>query len=178
MSANQLAERYAQALWLLAEKQAVERRCAEELKAFDALIERTRALHDCLTNPTVPVKAKQAILDTLGAPVLHPLTRNFVGVLVGNRREALLTRISQVLEAKLDEAEGRVKVQVASALPLAEAEAADCRRRLEQWLNKKVQLQVRIAPELLVGITIRIGDRLIDGSGRGQLALLRQVLSA
>ncbi|MBI2441143.1 MAG: ATP synthase F1 subunit delta [Lentisphaerae bacterium] len=177
MSANQLAERYGRALWLLAEQQAQPHNCVEELKGLAALIERTPELRDCLDNPTIPVNAKQAVLDKIAAPWLQPLTRNFVSLLLRNRRAALLAKIAQVLEAKRDAAEGLLKVQVASALPMAAAEETDLQRRLSRWLNKKVQLQVTQMPELLVGIIIRVGDHLIDGSGRGQIARLREVLS-
>ena len=178
MSANELAKRYGQALLTLAAEQSIQRQVADELKALVALIGRERLLKDCLANPTIPVPAKQAILDQIMAPVFNPLTRNFVGLLVRNRRAALLAEIVQYLEARLDAAEGRVAVRVESALPMSDADRADFMRRLTQWLNKKVALEIAVVPELLAGITIRIGDRLIDGSCRGQLTRMRQVLMA
>jgi len=178
VSANELAKRYGQALLTLAEEQSIQRQVADELKALVALIGRERLLKDCLANPTIPVTAKQAILDQIMAPEFNPLTRDFVGLLVRNRRAALLAELVQFLEARLDEEEGRVKVKVESALPMTDADQADFLRRLTQWLNKKVVLEIAVVPELLAGITIRIGDRLIDGSCRGQLTRMRQVLMA
>lgn len=178
MSAIQLAQRYGQALWDLAARQEQCPRVVEDLQALVALQDRAPELKACLDNPTIPVRAKQAVLDALAGSVLHPLSRNFVSLLIRSRRGALLPVISQVLEAKRDEAEGQVKVRVESALPLAEAAQADLRRALAQWLRKKIQLQITVAPELLVGLTIQVGDRLIDGSGLGQLRQLRQVLMA
>lgn len=178
MSANELAKRYGQALLTLAEEQSIQRQVADEMKALAALIGREPTLKACLANPTVPVAAKQAVLDELMAPACCLLTRNFVGLLVRNRRAALLAKIVQFLEARLDEKEGRVKVRVESALPMTEASRADFMRRISQWLNKKVELEITVVPELLAGITIRIGDRLVDGSCRGQLTRMRQVLMA
>ena len=178
MSANELAKRYGQALLTLAAEQSIQRQVADELKALVALIGRERHLKDCLANPTLPVAAKQAILDEIMTPVFNPLTRDFVGLLVRNRRAALLAELVQFLEARLDEEEGRVEVRVESALPMTDADQADFLRRLTQWLNKKVALEIAVVPELLAGITIRIGDRLIDGSCRGQLTRMRQVLMA
>lgn len=178
MSANELAKRYGQALLTLAAEQFIQRQVADELKALVALIGREPALKACLANPTLPVAAKQAILDQIMAPVCSPLTRNFVGLLVRNRRAALLAELVQFLEARLDEEEGRVEVRVESALPMTDADQADFMHRLTQWLNKKVELEIAVVPELLAGITIRIGDRLIDGSCRGQLMRMRQVLMA
>jgi len=178
VSANELAKRYSLALLPLAEAQSIQRQVTDELKALVALIGREPMLKACLANPTIPVVAKQAILDQIMAPVFNPLTRDFVGRLVRNRRAALLAEIVQFLEARLDEEEGRVEVRVESALPMTDADQADFLRRLTQWLNKKVALEIAVVPELLAGITIRIGDRLVDGSCRGQLTRMRQVLMA
>lgn len=178
MSANELAQRYGQALLTLAAERTLQRQVADELKALVALIGRERQLKDCLANPTIPAPAKQAILEEIMAPVFNPLTRHFVGLLVRNRRAALLAELVQFLDARLDEEDGRVAVKVESALPMTIDDQADFLRRLAQWLNKKVELEVAVVPELLIGMTIRIGDRLIDGSCRGQLTRMRQVLMA
>jgi len=178
VSATDLAERYGQALLMLAEEQAIHRRVVDELNALLALIAREPQLKACLDNPTIPVPAKQAILDELMAPTCCLLTRNFVGLLVRNRREALLADVAWVLEAKLREEEGLVEVQLESALPMPDADQTDFMRRISQYLNKKVELKIKVVPELLAGIMIRIGDRLIDGSCRGQLTRMRQVLMA
>ena len=176
MSVNELAKRYGQALLTLATAQTIQRQVADELKALVALIGREKLLKDCLANPTIPVTAKQAILDEIMMPVFNQLTRDFVGLLVRNRRVALLAELVQFLKARLDEEEGRVEVRVESALPMTDADQADFLRRLTQWLNKKVALEIAVVPELLAGITIRIGDRLVDGSCRGQLTRMRQVM--
>lgn len=178
MSAKDLAQRYGQALLMLAEQQSVHHRVVDELNALVALIGREPMLKTCLANPTFPVAVKQAILDELMAPVCCRLTRDFVGLLVRARREDVLAEVAQVLDARLREAEGRVKVLVASALPMTDSDQADFVRRIAQWLDKKVELEARVAPELVAGITIQVGDHLIDASCRGQLARMRQILMA
>ncbi|MDD5677552.1 MAG: ATP synthase F1 subunit delta [Kiritimatiellae bacterium] len=176
MNANNLAERYGYALLALAEEQGIHHRVVVELNALLALIAREPQLKACLNNPTIPVPAKQAILDELMAPECCLLTRNFVGLLIRNRRETLLADVAWVLEARLREDEGLIAVKLMSALPMTDSDQADFVRRLSQWLNKKVELEIKVMPELLAGIMIRIGDHLIDGSCRGQLIRMRQVL--
>lgn len=178
MSANELAKRYGQALWTLATERAVQRQVTDELDALAGLIGRDQLLHACLADPTVPLGAKQSILGEMMIPEFNQLTRRFIGLLVEKRRVSLLTAIVRFLAANLDKQDGRYKVSVASALPLADAERLDLLRRLTQWLNKKVEMEITVVPELIAGITIRIGDCLIDGSCRGHLARMRQVLMA
>jgi len=178
VSATDLAQRYGQALLTLAGEQNVQRRAVDELDALRALIARSPPLKACLDNPAIPVPAKQAILDELMAPACCALARNFVALLVGSRRDALLAEIVQFLQAKLDEQAGRVKVQLQSALAMTAADRAAVADRIARWLHKEVELEITVAPELLAGIMIRIGDRLVDGSCRGQLARIRQVMMA
>lgn len=178
MSSNELAKRYGQALLTLAEASSIRRQVAADLKALVTSIGNNCALKECLANPTVPVVAKQAILDQIIAAGFSPLARNFVGLLARNRRVALLAEIVRFLETRLDAEDELVAVRVESALPMTDADRDDFVRRLAQWLNKKVELEMAVVPELLAGITIRIGDRLIDGSCRGQLTRMRQVLMA
>lgn len=163
---------------MLAEEQAIHHQVVDELNALLALIVREPQLKACLDNPTIPVPAKQAILDEIMTPAFSPLTRDFIGLLIRNRREAILAEIVRVLQAKLDEKEGLVEVHLESALPMTGADQADFISRISQWLNKKVELEIKVVPELLAGIMIRIGDRLIDGSCRGQLTRMRQKLMA
>lgn len=176
MSANDLAQRYGLALLMLAEKQSVQHRVADELNALVALIGREPMLKSCLANPTFPTAVKQAILDELMAPAFCRLTRDFIGLLVRARREDVLAEVAQVLETRLREADGLVKVLVESAWPMTDSDQADFTRRIARWLDKKVELEARVAPELVAGITIQIGDHLIDASCRGQLARMRQLL--
>ncbi len=178
MSANELAKRYGQALLALAEAQLIQRQITDELTSLLNLIGREKQLKDCLANPTIPLVAKQAILEKIMAPSFNVLTKNFIGLLVKNRRVAVLEDVVQFLESSLATQENRVKVRVECALPMNDGEKADFVRRLTQWLDKKVELDIKVVPELLAGITIRIGDRLIDGSCRGQLTRMRQVLMA
>jgi F-type H+-transporting ATPase subunit delta len=178
VSANELAGRYALALLGAAEAQGVAAQVTAELGALAGLMARQAPLRDCLANPAVPAGVKAAVLDDILAPAALPLTRAFVALLAGSRREALLPAIDRALEAARREAAGIVKARVESALPLAEADQADVRRRLAQWLDKQVELEVAVVPDLIAGFTVRVGDRLVDASCRGLLARLRQALTA
>lgn len=67
-----------------------------------------------------------------------------------------------------------VRVDVASANSLSEADVHRLQEVLSLLLNKTVKLELTVDPSLIGGAMVRFGDHLIDGSLRGQLAKLRE----
>jgi F-type H+-transporting ATPase subunit delta len=63
-----------------------------------------------------------------------------------------------------------------SATELTADEVRALTQRLEQSTGGRIALQVDVDPDLLGGIVVRVGDRMIDGSVRGRLERLRNQL--
>jgi len=66
--------------------------------------------------------------------------------------------------------------QVISALPLREEEKSRVQAELLQNLGKDAVIRFSVDPNILGGIIIRVGDRVIDGSVASQLADLKQTM--
>jgi len=77
----------------------------------------------------------------------------------------------------LDESLGRVHAEVTSAVSLSVAQQARLQEILGEMLQKKVVLEVKVDPEIMGGIVVRVGDQVIDGSVRMRLLGLRQRLA-
>ncbi len=78
----------------------------------------------------------------------------------------------------MDRENGVVVANVTSALPLEPADLAAVAARVEAASGGRVEVKAAVDPELIGGLTVRIGDRLIDASVRGGLARLRASLVA
>lgn len=63
---------------------------------------------------------------------------------------------------------------VTSALPLTEEEQTTIRRDLLKSLDKDAEVVFKVDPNILGGLVVQVGDRVIDGSVSGQLDGLRQ----
>jgi F-type H+-transporting ATPase subunit delta len=103
---------------------------------------------------------------------------NFVRVLAENDRLGLLPEIRSQYEALRNEHEGVVEAQVHSAFELTEAQVADLVRRLESKTGRKVRATVQVDKELIAGVKVVLGDKVIDGSARAHLAALETALKA
>jgi F-type H+-transporting ATPase subunit b len=72
--------------------------------------------------------------------------------------------------------DGGQQAEVTSALPLTESEQEAIRGAVTEKLGESAMVQFRVDPEILGGLVMRIGDRVVDGSVSGRLADLRQNL--
>jgi len=102
--------------------------------------------------------------------------QRFVLLLLDRSRIVLLPAIARAYQAMADDHVGRVRAQVTSAEPLTQVALDRVRRSLEQRTGKKVVMETAVDPELIGGLVARVGDLVLDGSVRTQLADLRTKL--
>ncbi len=103
---------------------------------------------------------------------------NFVRVLAENGRLGLLREIHAQFEALKNEREGVIEAEVQSAFELTDAQVADLVQRLEKKTGRKVRTRVQVDKELIGGVKVLLGDKVIDGSARAQLGALETALKA
>lgn len=103
--------------------------------------------------------------------------RNFLKVLIDFGRFALLPEIAAQYEFLRREAEGRLRVNVESAMPVSDEEAARLTERLKTRFGREVELEINVDASLIGGAVIRAGDQVIDGSVRGRLEQLGRQLA-
>jgi len=102
---------------------------------------------------------------------------NLVRVLAENRRLEVLPEIRVQYERLRDEREGTIEAAIASAFPLADAQRTALVAELERHTGRRVKAAVTVDPALIAGVRIAIGDKVIDGSARSQLAALGAALT-
>ncbi|HEY4409437.1 MAG TPA: ATP synthase F1 subunit delta [Acidimicrobiia bacterium] len=121
---------------------------------------------------------KRRIINTaFGGKVGRPVL-GLLNVLVEKRREALFDEIVTQFDTMLDRHEGRLQVQVTSARKLDDDVAAALRSAIERRTNKTVVLQERVDPEVIGGLKVNVGDRVVDGTMRRTLQDMRRTLTA
>ena len=103
---------------------------------------------------------------------------NFVRVLAENGRLGLLPEIHEQFDALRNEREGVIEAEVVSAFELSKPQLADLVERLEKKTGKKVKAKVELDKELIGGVKVVMGDKVIDGSARAQLGALETALKA
>jgi len=178
MRETTIARNYAGALLALARK-------ADDLQAWGRMIddvanavERDDRLRRFLEAPQISAQQKNEVLAKAFEDRAPRLFLRYLQRLVMNRRQMLIPEIANEYRDLVDEVEGRVHAQVTVAKPVDEAERAEIGRYLSKTLGKPVVPQVRVNPNILGGVIVRVGDRVMDGSVRRRLGILRSRMIA
>jgi F-type H+-transporting ATPase subunit delta len=150
-----------------------------QLAAVAALLAESQELRIALSTPAIQTSRKHAVmaklLERLGT---SELIRNFIYVVIGHRRIAILSDIRDAFELQLDERRGFVRAEVTSAVPLAAPMSAGLESRLSNLTGKRIRMRFDVDPALIGGVVARIGSTVYDGSVRGELRELGKKLAA
>ncbi|MBL8232997.1 MAG: ATP synthase F1 subunit delta [Bryobacterales bacterium] len=150
----------------------------EQLKALESTIQGSHDLRNVLSSPAVPMSKKGALVNRICEMLgMDRLVRNFVYIVVRNRRSALLALIRTSFESALDERTGLVKAEVSSAAPLSGDAQAALEAQLANMTGKRVRCHYSVDHALIGGVVASIGSKIYDGSVRGQLEALRRKLT-
>jgi F-type H+-transporting ATPase subunit delta len=124
-------------------------------------------------SPAVPFAERRAAVEQLLAKLISPMALNLALLLAQRGRFGILPELSAEYDALVRKSRGIVAATVTTPAPLPKEELAQVRARVEKLAGAKVELTTATDPALLGGLTIRIGDKLIDASVQGRLERLR-----
>ncbi|QKE38758.1 F0F1 ATP synthase subunit delta [Ferrovum myxofaciens] len=163
-----IARPYAEALFRRAQETGMAAQWSEHLAWLTSLVENEQ-FAGVISDPRLTrEQLVQFILGLSGTP-LDSEAQNLLIILAENHRLGALPAIARQYEGLRHEHEGILDAQITSAYPLNEGQVQQLMSRLEKRLGKEVRVHVVVDSALLGGISITIGDRVIDGSVRARL---------
>jgi len=172
-----ISRRYARALFGLGEELADPATLLEDLGSFTDEVAESDELTRVLFTPVHPRSERRGVVRELAERLgIRDEVRAFIMILIDESRVRLLPEIRESLAQLVEEAAGRMTGQVTSARPLSKGQLEAIRTALSRRLGAEVQLETRVDPELIGGVIARVGDLLLDGSVRTQLAALGESL--
>lgn len=127
-----------------------------------------------LTNPTIPTGRRMEVFSD-GA--LDSETANLVKLLIESNRVDEIDGITEEFDRLADDAAGRVRATVTTAVELESADRDRVAAQLSKQLGKKVTMRAQVDPRILGGLKVQYGDRLIDASVATRLQQLRRRLT-
>lgn len=141
------------------------------------LIHSSADLQKVLASPLISVtKQTAAVMAVLQSARVSALLGNFVGVVLKNRRGAALAAFLQATLDEIARRDGRVEADVQVASPINDIQQKKLADMIAKWSGGKVNLNIKVTPEVLGGMKIRVGSIQIDDSVAGKLERLRQNL--
>lgn len=165
-----LSGRYATALFDLAREQKSLDAVAASLASVKTGLAESADLRTLTTTPMIDrASATRTITAVAGAMSLDSLTTNFLGVLAHNRRLSVLPAIIRDFTKLTARSRGEITAEVTSAHPLDDAQQAALKAKLRAGLGADAALVLNVDPEILGGLVVRVGSRMVDSSLRTKL---------
>jgi F-type H+-transporting ATPase subunit delta len=170
---------YANALADIALAQGAAEPAAKQLQAFGAMYAQSAELRTFLASPAVALEAKHAVIEKITSRQgASKIIRNFLFVVADHRRTQLLLDILETFQQVIRQRQGVAEAEVSSAVELTAAQKKELATTLAKLTGKKVEMKYSLAPALLGGAVVRIGDTIYDGSLRSRLNEMRNRLAA
>ena len=169
-----LAGRYATALFELADEQNALDQVADDLRALSELIDENDDLNRMVRSPVISRSEQGAAMDAILAQAgASDLTRKFIGLTSANRRLFALMDIIKGYLLILAGRRGELTADVTSAQPLNDKQTQDLLDVLKRAVGGNVSLNTTVDPDLLGGLVVKIGSRMVDSSLSTKLQQLR-----
>ncbi|MDF2874051.1 MAG: atpH [Sporomusa sp.] len=176
MLTNKLAIKYAQAIYEIASERALLDNVEKQLRLVDATIAGHADLATLIYHPLVPAPAKKETINRVFAGDLDGFVQNFLLLLIDKRREPALPAIIREYIRLANEARNIAEAEVFTAKELSAEQLEALAAKLSEVTGKNIVLKTSIDQELLGGVVVKIGDKLIDGSVARQLKALKAAL--
>ena len=141
----------------------------DQLFRFERIVNAEPDLRTALTDRNLPADRKQALLARLLDGKVSPVTRALVERVVLSPRGRTLERVLDEFLTFAAQRRSRLVARVTTAVPLSDDQQSRLADSLAREFGGEVRLQVVVDPSLLGGLTVRVGDELIDASVARQL---------
>lgn len=172
--ATAAAKRYARAVFELATGEGRVDDWRAQLGALRLVLGNPQMV-DVLGNPTIPIAQRMELVTSLN--VLDPQASNLASLLIESDRVHEITGVADEFDRLADEAAGRVRAVVTTAVELEPEDRDRVSSELSKRLGKEVTMDVLVDPRILGGLKLQYGDRLIDASIATRLQQLRRRLA-
>ncbi|MFA6021883.1 MAG: F0F1 ATP synthase subunit delta [Rhodospirillales bacterium] len=169
-----IADRYATALFQLAEGQDALDQVAGDLKSLKVMIHESADLQRLLDSPALKrAEQGQAMAALADAAQFHGLTKNFLGLVASQRRLHAIYGMVEAFLGFLAKKRGEVSAKVTSAAALSQGQLDALVSALKATYGGQVAVDVAVDPSLLGGMVVKVGSRMVDSSLKTKLQHLK-----
>ena len=154
-------------------------RVVAELDWITSMLKESVALRTIWDNPSLSVERKLKLLDGITERMnVSREVRNFVAIIISNRRIHDFRGIAQHAVQQINERLGLAEAQIVSARELDAEEKRKLELQVTKVTGKTVRVHYLLDPKLIGGAIVKVGSTVFDGSVRGQLQRMKEQLTA
>lgn len=150
----------------------------DELFRFGRIVQGNPDLRSALSNQFVPAEGRQGVVTELVSGKVIDAAMLLITQAAAHPRGRSLDAGLDMYANLAAELRERLVAEVRVAVPLTDGQRTQLAAALVAAYGHDVHLNVVLDPEVLGGMSVRIGDQLINGSVASRLAELRRGLAA
>lgn len=174
---SEISEPYAQALMSLAQQNNLSDQFGETFRELASLLSESQEFKDFVLNPVIKNEDKKEVLQRVMGDA-NPYLVNFIMLLVDKRRIIFLESIVEQYLTLLRKLNQIVLAEVTSAQELSDEQKGQIVEKVKGIVEARdVELKASVDPNLIGGVIIKVGSKVIDASLRGQLRRIKVSLN-
>jgi F-type H+-transporting ATPase subunit delta len=177
MLQRNIAGRYANALFQLARDTNALDALEADFPRIAGMISSDKDLHDFLIHPAIAPAEKKNIIKSIVGDT-NALLFDYLSLVVDKKREAYIPLMWDVVKDLLLEYRKQIVAEVDTPYELPADIKDALAAKLGQVTGKTVVINQVVQPELIGGVRVRFGDRVVDGSVVHRMHKLRESLKA
>ena len=177
MISSEVGKKYAAALFKLANREKIAGTVLEDYQSIMKIFKENLPIKNLLETPQILDKDKKKLLKDLFEGKIPEVLLSFLTLLVDKKRIQYVFNIFPEFEKLVKENQGIVMAEVTTAIPLDDALSQSFKKKLETKTKKKIEMVEKVDTGIIGGVTVILGDKVIDHSIKYQLAQLREKIS-
>ena len=167
---------YAQSLLDLAKDRNIDEPIGDDLKSLAEGIANDPGFKLFIIDPSISTEKRAAAFKKAFSGKIDPLLQNFLGVLAENRRLAEIDGVIRAFTLLVSNHKGETTAEVTTAHPLDASQVKALAAQLKSRVGRDVAIDLKVDPEILGGLKVKIGSQMIDSSIRTRLNTLAQAM--
>jgi len=175
MKLNLIARAYGEAFFFYVLETIGVEKCVEQIELLEKVVRDCPEMGLILKGPNISASEKFEFIDIYLKKYFSQEIIQLLQLLVENKHADLLPDIIRFIKAGTLQKE-EVETVIKSAFPLDEQTVKEITKKLEAKYGKKLRVSAELDKTLIAGVQVEMGNTLIDGSLKGRLQELKDVI--
>lgn len=167
-----ITERYAKALYSLAAEMKVQQQVAMDMRILKQVTETLPEFRLAMKSPVIKPHVKVRVIKEAFQNSFHQLSVSFLELIIRKGRSTIIDNVADQYIQMLDQDEGRLKIEITSAMPIDPESLLKIRSKVAAFTGKEISSVEKLNPKLIGGFSVRFGDSVSDQSIRKKLSLV------
>ncbi len=177
MSYTKISKRYAKALFEF----ALEEKVLEQIYADMVYLQQLCKVSDdyvrMLKSPVIKISKKLEITKAVLQGNVSAISMKFLTLIFKARREEIIPSLTEQFVLLYKDAKGLKTVQLKASRAVTDEVKNKIKEILEKQVNKTIEIEETIEPDLIGGFILKIDDLQYDNSIKSKLASMKTLLS-